>query len=122
MPPVDIDRQDISHWIGPIEQNIVRDNSSPPARLATVTPIDEHRFPIAPIDNNWLLNDPQQGTRPFSWIPTTLKGATLKGEGHISIGYQSPKKNTRLNGAFLAHLEPALDKDYNVYDAILSAR
>jgi hypothetical protein len=28
-------------------------------------------------------NDPQQGTMPFSWIPTTLKGATLKGESHI---------------------------------------
>jgi hypothetical protein len=40
-------------------------------------------------------NDHRQGTRPFSWIPTTLKGATLKGESHIIKLWQAARSRVR---------------------------
>jgi hypothetical protein len=40
-------------------------------------------------------NDHRQGTRPFSWIPTTLKGATLKGESHIIKLGQAARSRVR---------------------------
>jgi len=40
-------------------------------------------------------NDHRQGTKPFSWIPTTLKGATLKGESHIIKLWQAARSRVQ---------------------------